>query len=97
MNRLWNFKIDHMPTGDGFQLPLLLTARPLLVQGVETWEYILHISVSLLLKKVIMRAIMIEYIRAYLRSINVRATLDEINRMNVWLFASDVFYIITIE
>jgi hypothetical protein len=51
MNRLWNFKIDHMPTGDGFQLPLLLTARPLFVQGVETWEYILHISVSLLLKK----------------------------------------------
>jgi hypothetical protein len=44
-----------------------------------------------------MRAIMIEYIRAYLRSINVRATLDEINRMNVWLFASDVFYIITLE
>lgn len=44
-----------------------------------------------------MRAIMIEYIRAYLRSKNRRSSLAEINMMRVWLFASDVLKTLTKE
>lgn len=47
MNRLlWNFKIAHVQTDNGFQIPLVLTGRPLFIQDVEPWEYLSHLSVN---------------------------------------------------